>query len=145
MQQLKLISLDEEGLTVISAAMQDAVLKIEDLEFDKKNAQFLLAANRFVWENSSVKPRIPHERRRANISFKRVTNVKIRGVDQKNSDDVLSLLAIRFHQKSDGPEGEIELVMSANAGILLDVECIEVQLTDTGAAWEAKHKPHHGT
>lgn len=143
MTQLKLIALDEEDLTVVSAAMQDAIFKIEGLEFDHKNGQFLLAANRFVWEGKGDERTHDHERRRVNVAFKRVRGVKTRGINLKDNSIVLSLLAIQFRVTDDGPEGEIELVLSADAGILLDVECIEVQLTDTGAAWEAKSKPHH--
>jgi hypothetical protein len=143
MTELKLIALDEEDLTVISATMQDAIFKIEGLEFDKNSGQFLLAANRFVWEGKGDERSHDHERRRVNVAFKRVRSVKTRGINLKDKSVVLSLLAIQFRVDSEGPEGEIELVMSADAGILLDVECIEVQLTDTGAAWEAKSKPHH--
>ncbi|MBO6920511.1 MAG: DUF2948 family protein [Rhizobiaceae bacterium] len=143
MTQLKLIALDDEDLTVISATMQDAIFKVEGLEFDHKSGQFLLAANRFVWEGKGDERSHDHERRRVNVAFKRVRGVKTRGINLKYNNIVLSLLAIQFREKDEGPEGEIELVMSAEAGILLDVECIEVQLTDTGAAWEAKSKPHH--
>jgi hypothetical protein len=143
MNQLKLIALDEEDLTVMSATMQDAIFKIEGLEFDKNSGQFLIAANRFVWEGKGAERSHNHERRRVNVAFKRVRNVKTRGINLKDNAIVLSLLAIQFRKNGEGPEGEIELVLAADAGILLDVECIEVQLTDTGAAWEAKSKPHH--
>lgn len=143
MKQLKLIALDNEDLTVISAAMQDAIFKVEGLEFDQNSGQFLLAANRFVWEGKGEERSHNHERRRVNIAFKRIRSVKSRGINLKDNAIVLSLLAIQFRVHDTGPEGEIELVLSTGAGILLDVECIEVQLTDTGAAWEAKSKPHH--
>ena len=149
MADLKLVALDDEDLTVISATMQDAVFKVEDMDFDHASGQFLLAANRFVWENIKSKRTKTHERHRSNIVFKRVRNIKLRGIDRSKNDEVLSLLAIQFHKNEDGPDGQIELVMSANAGvsagILLDVECIEVQLTDTGGAWETKFKPSHGS
>ena len=35
-------------------------------------------------------------------------------------------------------DGAVELVLSAGGTILLDVDCIEVQLADTGGAWETK-------
>lgn len=143
MSELKLLALDEEDLTVISAAMQDAVLRVEDLEFDKKNNQFLLSANRFAWEKRKGFLKKSHERRRTILAFKRVNDAKMRGFNAGNDDEVLSLLALRFVQTGEGPEGQLELVMSGNAGILLDVECIEVQLTDTGGAWETRFKPKH--
>lgn len=143
MSELKLLALDEEDLTVISAAMQDAVLRVEDLEFDKNNNQFLCAANRFAWEKPKGFFKKTHERHRAVLAFKRVNDVKMRGFNAGNDEEVLSLLALRFTQTGEGPEGQLELIMSGDAGILLDVECIEVQLTDTGGAWETRFKPKH--
>ena len=43
----------------------------------------------------------------------------------------------------EGPEGTLELLLSADATIALDVECIEAQLADTGGAWETGLKPRH--
>lgn len=143
MSELKLLALDDEDLTVISAAMQDAVLRVEDLEYDKKNNQFLFTANRFAWEKRKGFLKKSHERRRTILAFKRVHDVKMRGFNAGNGDEVLSLLALRFVETDEGPEGQLELVMSGNAGILLNVECIEVQLTDTGGAWETRFKPKH--
>ena len=56
---------------------------------------------------------------------------------------VFSLLAVNFAQKDEGPDGTLELVLSGNASVALDVECVEVQLADTGGAWETSLKPRH--
>ena len=58
-------------------------------------------------------------------------------------DAVFSLLAVNFAQKGEGPEGTLELVLSGEASLALDVECVEVQLADTGGAWETSLKPSH--
>ncbi len=69
--------------------------------------------------------------------------VKSAGVDRKNKDAVLDLLAIRFEKQGEGPEGVIELVLAGGGVVRLDVECIEAQLADVGGAWETKSKPQH--
>jgi hypothetical protein len=48
-----------------------------------------------------------------------------------------------FDRDGDGPDGAIELVLAGGGSILLDVDCIEVQLADTGGAWETKLRPRH--
>lgn len=53
MSGLKLMALDGEDLSIISTHMQDSVFKLKDASFDRKHGQFLLSANRFVWENGS--------------------------------------------------------------------------------------------
>ncbi|ANM09055.1 MULTISPECIES: DUF2948 family protein [Rhizobium] len=142
MTDLKLVALDDEDLAVISAHMQDSVFKVGDIDWSPRDAQFALAVNRFVWEGAERKRR-GFERRRAALVFKRVLAVRSLGIDRGKRDEVLSLLALRFERKGEGPEGTIELSLSGTASIALDVECIEVQLADIGGAWEASSKPRH--
>ncbi|MFJ6328607.1 MULTISPECIES: DUF2948 family protein [unclassified Rhizobium] len=142
MSNLKLMALDNEDLAVISAHMQDSVFKVGDMSFAPKLEHFSLAANRFDWERSEERKK-SYERHRAALVFKRVQAVRSNGIDRRKRDEVLSLLAIRFEQKGEGPDGTIELTLAGNATIALDVECIEVQLADIGGAWETAHKPRH--
>ncbi|EJJ27319.1 DUF2948 family protein [Rhizobium sp. CF142] len=142
MTDLKLVALDSEDLAVISAHMQDSVFKVADIDWSPRDKQFSLATNRFVWEEAARK-RKGFERRRAALVFKRVLSVRSIGIDRARRDDVLSLLALRFEQKGEGPEGTLELSLSGTASIVLEVECIEVQLADIGGAWETTSKPRH--
>jgi hypothetical protein len=142
MTNLKLLALDHEDLSIISAHMQDSVFKVGDMSFSPRTGQFSLTANRFVWELSDRKDKT-YERHRTALVFKRVQAVRSVGIDRRQRDEVLSLLAIRFDQKGEGPEGTVELTLAGNATILLDVECIEAQLADIGGAWETASKPDH--
>lgn len=142
MSELKLVALDEEDLKIISAHVQDAVLKVGDMSYDAKGQHFVMAMNRFAWE---VKPRWfrrRHERRRSLVHFARVLSVKSAGIDLARKEDVLSLLAIRF-DATDAPAGIVEIDFSGGSTIRLEVECIEGRLSDLGAAWETKARPVH--
>ena len=139
---LKLLALDDEDLQVVSAHMQDAVFKCDDLQYWPSRKQFAIAANRFVWEETEAGDK-PFERRRAALVFKQVKGVRSIGFDRKDGDCVLSLLAMTYETEGAGPDGSVELVLSGGGSILLDVDCIEVQLADTGGAWETKLKPRH--
>jgi hypothetical protein len=142
MTTLKLLALDNEDLAIISAHMQDSVFKVGDMFYSPRLGQFSITANRFVWELSDRKDKA-YERHRSALVFKRVRAVRSTGIDRRRRDEVLSLLAIRFEQKGEGPEGTVELTLAGNATIALDVECIEVQLADVGGAWETASKPDH--
>jgi hypothetical protein len=139
---LKLLALDDEDLTVISAHMQDAVFRIADVEFRPRQKHLTIAANRFAWE-ASERAAKGFERNRAALSFKQVNTVRSIGVDRSAPDKVLSLLAVLYEKDGDGPEGSIELVLAGGGSILLGVDCIEVQLADTGGTWETTLKPRH--
>ena len=138
MELLKLVALDAEDLTVLSAHVQDAVLKVGDLRYDRKARRFLLPLYRYVWEGRSRTP----ERRNSVLDFGRVIAVRSQSMPQERSQEVFSLLAIRF-EPAEAPSGAIELVFSAGATIRLEAECIEARLTDLGGAWQASSRPRH--
>lgn len=145
MDLLRLIALDSEDLDVLSAHMQDAVLKIGDIGFDAKRQQFALTANRFVHENGQKDRRPRHQRRRAGLHFNRVLQVRSTGLRVEDKERVLALLAIRFipDEAAGPPEGTIELLFAEEATIALTVECVEAQLADLGPAWETHARPRH--
>lgn len=142
MSGLKLMALDGEDLSIISTHMQDSVFKLKDASFDARHGQFVLSVNRFVWENG-LKKNHPPERCRTAFVLKRVSAVRSSGINRADKEQVHSLLAVRFTQKSEGPDGTVELTLSGNGAIALDVECIEAQLTDLSGAWETNAKPFH--
>ena len=143
MKMLKLLALDKEDLSILSAYMQDAVIKASDLDYHRGEKRFVLAGNRFVWEKAGGGRRKSYERRRAALHFDRVTAARSRGFDRRKGDEVLSLLAVNFVPGTDVPGGTVELVFSAGAVIELAVECVEAQLSDLGAAWETAFRPNH--
>lgn len=143
MDLLKLIALDADDLAIVSAHVQDAVMKIGDIGYKPAEKRFLLPLRRFVWEIEAGRFRKPHnERRNSVLHFERVLGVKTAGIDQGKKNDVLSLLAIRF-EPGELPAGVVELVFSGGAAIRLDVEVIEARLADLGGAWEASSRPSH--
>jgi hypothetical protein len=139
MDTLKLLALDEEDLAIISAHVQDAVMKKGSLDYLPSSRQFVVAMNRFAWE---LADRSQNQRRLSLLSFSRVLSARTLGLGNADPDMVLSLLAIRFLPK-DPPAGTIELVFSGDAAVRLEVECIEAQLTDTGGVWRASSRPTH--
>ena len=143
MDQLKLMALDVEDLKILSAHLQDAVLKVSDIDWKPKEQRLVLALNRFVWEGAQGKWfKREFERRRAALSFSRVKGLKVRGIDRTKPNEVLALLALDF-TASEAPSGSVDILFAGGATARLEVECIEVQLRDLGSAWSTKNKPDH--
>jgi hypothetical protein len=142
MSELKLLALDSDDLAVISAHIQDSVFKLSDVRYEAKRGQFALQFNRFVWENSAS-TQGQNARCRAGLCIKRVEAVRSTGINRQETDKVHSLLALQFTQKDDGPNGTLELILSGNGIIALDVECVEAQFADVSGAWETQSKPEH--
>lgn len=142
MEPLKLIALDSDDLAVVSAHVQDAVLKVGDLQYLVAAKNFVVPMNRFAWETASGLLSQHNERRNSVLQFGRVLSVRSSNVTRDRPKEILSLLAVRFEPSAE-PAGTIELVFAGDGTIRLDVECIEVRLADLGGAWQASSRPRH--
>ncbi len=142
--RLRLIALDAEDLAVLSAHLQDAVVKTGDMTWLPGQKRFALVLNRFAWEalEKGLGRKKTYQRHRTGLHFDQVARVQSSGIDRTGKDNVLSLLAVQFHQ-TEAPAGEIRLVFSGGGTIRLTVECLEAQLSDLGPAWSADHAPRH--
>jgi hypothetical protein len=127
-----------EDLDVISALAQDAVGQTADIAWMPKRRRFALLINRFRWEDAAAARRQgrPVERTRALLTINGVLSAKANGIDPKDRDLVLSLLAIRFDAREDGA-GRLSLVLAGDGEIALDVECLDVTLSDVTRPYAA--------
>ncbi len=141
MDPLKLIALDQEDMEVVSAHLQDAVIKAADIHWRPAEKRVVLGLNRFNWEvaNGSM----PEFRRcRAALRFERVLACKCRNVDASAKEQTLNLLAVAFDE-TDAPGGTVVLTFSGGAALRLEVECLEAELADLGPSWATECCPDH--
>jgi hypothetical protein len=138
MDLLRLVALDPEDLAVVSAHLQDALLRVGDMIYLPKERRFALQVRRFDWEAQSDTP----QRRLTCMHFEHVTGVRVRGIEQANKDAVLNLLAISFEER-DAPSGTATLIFADGGAIQIDLECIEMQMKDLGPVWAAESRPAH--
>lgn len=145
MQLLKLLALDEDDLQIMSAHLQDAVLRVGDIAYVPSEKRFAMIVNRFDWEgaNDGKSGRKKNfQRRRSAMRFDRVLGAQLQGIDLKAKSAVLELLAIQF-EETKKPEGHVMLHFAGGGAIRLHVECIEAEMKDMGPVWKTKLKPEH--
>lgn len=153
MSELKLIALDADDLNVISAHLQDAVGRAGDIAYQPGGRRFAMVLNRFDWPgagaNGSSARSMARPGRETNygrcqtaLRFEKVSAVRSIGIDRSRKQDVVSLLAVGFTE-SEPPSGTVTLYFSGGPQIALDVECIEAELRDLGAAWTTTRRPEH--
>ena len=138
-QPLRLRAEDAADLQVISAALQDAVLKVGDLQWEPAARRFTVAVNRFRWEMSD------RLRVRAALQFGGVLEAKSRRVRRDAPDAVLELLAVTWEgsEVEEDPSGVVTLAFAGGADIQLRVEALDVVLADVSAPWPARTRPRH--
>lgn len=143
---LRLKALDADDLTVISSLTQDAIFPATEMKWDRKARRFALLLNRFRWEDdANVKgARRQVERVQSVLAIEDVMHVQTQGVPAGDADTVLALLAIAFEPAEDGT-GRIELTLSGDGAIGIDVEALEVVLRDVTRPYIAPSRkvPQH--
>ena len=139
---LRLIAEETADLEVISSAIQDAVLKAENLKYDRKRRRFTLEVNRFQWEDSKSKNG-PQGRVRALLAFDGVLNVKTRAITKADPDLVLSILSLSFEAAAEPPGGTISILFSGDGELALEVEAIDATLLDSAYEWSTRRRPDH--
>jgi hypothetical protein len=137
---LRLLAEDADDLAVISAALQDAVAQVGDLEWDARGRRFTLALNRYRWEAPGV---LLGGRVRAGLQFSSVLAVKSRNLRREAPDAVVELLAVSFAPGDEAPGGEIRLAFAGGGDLVLTVECVDAALADVSAPWATPSTPAH--
>lgn len=140
MTDLKLIALDTEDLEVVSAHVQDAVIRVSDMGYARGDQRFAMLMNRFDW--AADKPRAKGVRKRAALHFNGVTGATFSGFDPAAPEGVLELLAIEFRATTE-PAGVVEMRFAGGGAVRLRVDYLEARLADLGAAWAAAARPSH--
>ncbi len=141
-KNLKLIAKTDEDLRVISAHLQDSIVKTSDIANLKKNRIFLMQLNRFMWEDVEKGVFRKNKRIRTVLKFENVIKVTSKNINQKKNDRFLDFLAIETLKMPD-KNYEMNLIFSGDIIIKLLAEAIEVTLDDQGSPWESKNRPKH--
>ena len=149
MEELKLVALDKDDIEIVSAHVQDALVKIADIWWQPHEHRFVMALNRFDWMNAAdangaKSPDVAADYRRCRtaLRFERVNACKCRALDQSDKNAVLNLLAVEFAER-DSPAGTVTLTFSGGGAIRLEVECLEAELVDLGEVFAAALCPDH--
>jgi hypothetical protein len=135
-QPLRLLAQDLDDLAVISAALQDAIVKVGDIAFEPKARRVTVAMNRYCWECGGGR------RVRAGLQLGGVLNVQTRKIRRDAPDAVLDILALTF-EPGEAPGGAITLSCAGGGDLRIDVECIEAVLADVSEPWPTPRTPAH--
>ncbi len=131
---LRLLAEDDEDLAIISAALQDAILRPADIVWEKAARRLTIELSRFCWECGGT-------RVRAAMQFGDVLAVKSRGLPRL-PDTALELLALHFVE-GETPGGRVLLMFAGGGDLRVDVECLDAVVTDLSERWPARVAPTH--
>lgn len=144
-EELKLVALDKDDMEIVSAHVQDALVKVSDILWQPRERRFIVALNRFDWMSAveaGPDDKTDYRRCRTALRFERVIGCKCRNIDNTRKEAWLNLLAVEF-EESDPPGGTITLIFSGGGAVRLEVECLEAELADLGEVSVVAARPDH--
>ena len=133
-EPLRLLAEDADDLHIISAALQDAILRPVDIVWEPSGRRVTLKQSRFCWECGGT-------RVMAAMQFGDVIAVKSRRLPRL-PETPLELLAMDF-EPGEAPGGRILLMFAGGGDLRIDVECLDAVLTDLSERWPARVAPTH--
>jgi hypothetical protein len=139
---VKLVAFDQDDLSVISAHVQDAVIKVSDMKYLPKERRFAIAMKRFVWEKALTGRRRNYERRQSLLIFDHVSAAQCANLKREDPNTIVELLAVVF-EPGEEPGGYLILHFAGGTAVRLQAEAIEARLTDLDVAWATKRLPVH--
>jgi len=135
-----------EDLAVISALVQDAVLPITEIRYDRRRRELALLVNRFRWEDRAAAEARGRafERVRAVLLLRGVLAVQSQGIDRGERDTVLSILSLGWEPGADGG-GRLLVTLAGDGAIAATAECLDVTLKDVTRPYAAPSRkaPSH--
>lgn len=133
---LRLIVQDEEDLTVLSALLQDALVRHGDMTYDSRAKRFAMVVSRFRWEGDA------RERVRTGLHFNHVLKVQHQRIDLGKQDTVAELLSLRGEEE-EGGDATIRFDFAGGGSIRLLADCIDAEARDLGESWTTRRTPDH--
>ena len=133
-EPLRLLAEDAEDLHVISAALQDAIMRPVDIVWEPAARRVTIALSRFCWECGGT-------RVMAAMQFGDVISVKSRRLP-RGPETALELLAMEF-APDEAPGGRVIMMFAGGGDLRIDVECLDAVLTDLSDRWPARIAPTH--
>jgi len=133
---LKLLAQDAADLSIISAALQDAVAKVGDISFEARTRRLTILFNRFRWESST------RQRVRSALQVGGVLEIQTRKIRREAREAVVELLAIGF-EAGEPPAGVLTLSFAGGGDMRVRIECIDAILADVSEPWPTPRTPTH--
>ncbi|MGE4609802.1 MAG: DUF2948 family protein [Paracoccaceae bacterium] len=138
-QPLRLKAESPDDLAVISTFVQDAVGQNAEISWLAKKHRFAVLLNRFRWEDrtSAEQQGRRYERVQSMLVVDSALKVTSLGLDSADKDMAFELLSISFEPSEDGA-GQVILTLAGDGAIALDVECLDVSLSDVSRPYVAR-------
>jgi hypothetical protein len=128
-ERLALFGQNADDLPAISALVQDATLRTQDIAYDRRGRRLVLLINRFRHEAGTPS--------RVRSALRLETVEAVQRQHWPAGETVLALLSLTHN------DGWLVLTFAGTTALRARTEVIEVVLEDLSAPWETTREPRH--
>ena len=128
--RLTLLANAPADLPVLSALMQDAIIRAGDIGWTGRQRRLVLLASRYRWESPQM------TRVRTALRFETVLRVQ-RQNWPADPETILALLAVT------AAGDRLTIAFAGGAWLRAEVESIDAVLEDMSSSWTVQHRPAH--
>jgi hypothetical protein len=139
-EPLKIVAKDIEDLDIILTLLQDALIPVVSVVFDKEQKTMTFLTNRFCWEIPE-NTQDDYYRVHSGLLFYNIEGVHEKNIDQTNKKRILSFLAAKVEVVDNARH--IYLFFSDDACIRMTVSDIKCILADIDEPWSTQTVPNH--
>ncbi|WP_246050536.1 DUF2948 family protein [Asticcacaulis tiandongensis] len=138
-KRLRLLVQSEADVLPVSALLQDAALRGEDIAYDPKARTLTLRLNRFCHERGGKALRVVSA-----LQIGDVTAIRSRGFNLTKPPLGLSILSLSV-TPAEAPSCVIDVAFAGKAHpqLQIEVECLDMVLVDLAAPHRARSVPQH--
>jgi len=134
---LRLKAETQADLQIISAAMQDAILRVGGIDYNARGRFLTLRATRFRHEGEQS------ERIEAGLRLDGILNIRSRGLKRSDPDAMAVLLDIDYVEDETPPGGIMTFVFAGGGEIRASVEALDLMLADVAEPRLTDKTPLH--
>ncbi len=138
---IKLFAHDREDTEIVSALIQDAIAERKEMLWEPERRSFSLLLRRFRWEDAedAKAQNREFERVQSVLSFNSVLSVQYSGFETSDQNLAFDLIGLIVN------EDDIRIAFAGNGEIKLNIEAIDIYLSDVSRPYvaQAKEIPDH--
>jgi Protein of unknown function (DUF2948) len=138
---LKLKAAEIEDVTILSAAVQGSITSPGEMGFNGRSRIFTLTISRFMWEQYADGS-TSGNRVRCGLYIGDVLRAKKMSFPADDDTVGMELLSLTTTTGEDGM-AHLQLDFAGGSSIQLEVECVNLTLTDVGDPWQTDKIPHY--
>ena len=134
-ERLLLLANEADEVPLISALVQDATVRADEVAYDRRSRRLVLLMNRYRWEADD------RSRVRSALRIENVLKAQRQGwhdvIMTGPGVTVLELLALI------AAENSLTLTFAGGPAIRIEPECVDLVLEDLSGPWSASRRPEH--